>query len=460
MTSSVFQRLNQRIIQSGLCSHCGTCVGLSNGTLAMVDTEKGPLPHTVDQIEPILPQLAWDACPGKGLHMPHLYESHFGSLPKNWLIRCYKKIGVGYSTIPHIRRGGASGGVITQTLLYLLEQRLIEGAIVVRQGHPRPWLASPIIATTAEEIREASQSVYVPVPVNTLLPQMIGFNGRLAYVGLPDQVASLRHLQRSGHPGARKVEYVLGPYMGTAMYFGAIESYLHANGINDVEEITQLDYRAGEWPGYLQIVCRSGQILRAEKFHYNYLIPFYITKSSLFSVDFTNELTDISVGDAWHPRYEVQGGGFSVVVARSSAGQSLVEQMQSSGVLHFDEVPLDTALSMHGHMLDFKKRGAFIRMGWRAALGREVPDYGYSPQHIAASRKAVELLINTIFTLCGTRLARRVVNWVPIALLGPVFNFLRKNWKRLSKPTKREGLSEVAFSIDTWMNPEMADRKE
>ncbi len=68
-------------------------------------------------------------------------------------------------------------------------------------------------------------------PVNTILPQMEAFEGRLAYVGLPDQVAALRRLQAAGHPGALKVDYVLGPYVGTIMYFAAIESFLRSNGV-------------------------------------------------------------------------------------------------------------------------------------------------------------------------------------------------------------------------------------
>ncbi len=416
----------------------------------MIDTDRGPLPAAVGSAEPVLPQLAWHACPGKGIHIPHMYKSHFGALPENWLIGCARKIGIGYSCLPDIRRGGASGGVITQALLHLLERGQIDGAVVVRQGCPRPWMAMPMIATTADEIRAASQSVYIPVPVNVILPQMTDFDGRLAYVGLPDQVASLRKLQELGHPGAAKARFVLGPYVGTAMYFGAIRSYLRSNGIDDIEDVTRLDYRAGEWPGYLQVICRSGRVLRARKFYYNYLIPFYVTRSSLLSADFANEFTDISVGDAWHPRYETEGGGFSVVVARSDVGQSLMEEMQSAGVVHFDELSLDAALSMHGHMLDFKKRGAFIRIAWRAAMGKEVPAYGYSPTRIPLSRVAVELFISSVFAICRTRLARLIAGKIPISILGPAFDFLRKQWKRLSKPTKRRGLSELRFSVDPY----------
>ena len=69
---------------------------------------------------------------------------------------------------------------------------------MVQQGHPRPWLAETVIAQTPEEIIAAAQSVYVPVPVNTILPQMAHFDGRLAYVGLPDQVAALRSYRWRG----------------------------------------------------------------------------------------------------------------------------------------------------------------------------------------------------------------------------------------------------------------------
>jgi coenzyme F420 hydrogenase subunit beta len=450
MADAIFERLQNEVIRPGLCTHCGTCAGLSGGSVTMEETRHGPLPRAVRPGAVDLPGLALEACPGKGIHAPAAASALFGKLPENWLIGCYQKVYLGYSGVPAVRRGGASGGVITQTLLYLLEEERIDGAVVVVQGQPKPWQARVTIATTADEIMAASQSVYVPVPVNTILPELEAFGGRVAYVGLPDQVASLRTLQTAGHPAANQVRYVLGPYVGTAIYFGAIESYLRSNGIRDVGEVTELRYRAGEWPGYLQIKTRSGRVLRAAKFYYNYLIPFYITRSTLFSTDLTNELTDISVGDAWHPRYEARGEGFSVVVARSERGQELLEAMRGRGLVNLEELALDEALAMHGHMLDFKKRGAFIRMGWRAAVGKAVPDCGYRPAAIPLSRKGVELVISGLFLICGTRLARRLVEYVPIKVIGPLFDGLRKTWKSISKPTKRRGLGEVAFEAAPW----------
>jgi coenzyme F420 hydrogenase subunit beta len=413
----------------------------------MKDSGHGPLPWTDRPGDVELPALAYDACPGKGIDVPAANHQLFGRLPENWLIGCYRQIYLGYSSDPHVRREGASGGVITQTLLYLLEEGLIDGAVAVVQGRPTPWQAQVTIARSADDIRAASQSVYVPVPVNTILPELEAFGGQVAYVGLPDQVASLRRLQSAGHPAAQQVRYVLGPYVGTAIYFGAIESYLRSNGIRRREEITELRYRAGEWPGYLQIKTHSGRVVRAAKFHYNYLIPFYITRSTLYSTDLTNELTDISVGDAWHPRYEAKGEGFSVVVARTTVGQEILERMLDEGRVELEGLGVDEALSMHGHMLDFKKRGSFIRMGWRAALGKPVPDYGYYPAVISPLREGVELVISGLFVVCGTRIARRLIEFIPLRVLGPVFNALRQTWKSISKPTKRRGLGHVRFEV-------------
>ena len=442
-----FARLQSAVIGAGLCTHCGTCAGLSAGTVGMRHGVQGPIPTLEGTGNADVPDAAFEACPGRGLDYPALCQSVFGHHPSNWLIGCARRIYVGYSGVPEVRRRGASGGVITQTLLYLLEQGRIDGAVVVCQGRPHPWQAEPIIARSAAEIVAASQSVYVPVPVNAILGKMASFEGRLAYVGLPDQVTSLRRLQQLGHPAAQKVDYLLGPYVGTMMYFEAIKSYLRSNGVHDLAQVAELRYREGEWPGYLHVKTRSGRVLRAAKFYYNYLIPFYITRSSLLSVDFTNELTDISVGDAWHPRYEARGEGYSVVVARSEKGEELLRSMQGQGLVELEDVSVEEALSMHGHMLDFKKRGAFIRIRWRAALGKRVPDYGYCPASIPLSRKLIEAVIALIFWLGSARLSRWLVAWVPIALIGPLFNALRKTWKGVSKPAKRKGLGETAFVV-------------
>ena len=64
---------------------------------------------------------------------------------------------------------------------------------------------------------------------------------------------------------------------------------------------------------------------------------------------------------------------------------------------------------------------------------------------IPASRIAIEIVISTIFALCSNPIARKILEFIPEELLGPIFNNLRLGWKALSKPTKRKGLQNLAM---------------
>ncbi|MFH0909091.1 MAG: coenzyme F420 hydrogenase/dehydrogenase beta subunit N-terminal domain-containing protein [bacterium] len=413
----------------------------------MVDTPLGPAPDFPPDMADV-PDLAWNACPGKGIHYPDLYRKHYGALPASWLLGHVKKVRTGYAADPDIRRRGASGGVISRVLIHLLETKRIDGAIVVQQGLPVPEKARVKIARTCEEILAAAESIYVPVSVLDILRD-IKPGERYAMTCLPDQSSALRLLQVSEFQPAQQVKYVLGPYTGTALYPAAIRCFLRAKRVKDDDAITSLKWRAGEWPGYLEIKTASGKVLMSKKVYYNFLIPFFVTQNSLQNMDFANEFCDLSVGDAWSPKFESQSGGHSVITTRSDAMEDIIADMVRTGLLAAEEVdPLD-ASAMHGHMLDFKKRGGYIRNRLRRCFGRAAPDFGMKPQPLPVSRVAVELVISSIFLLSRTWLARKIVEQIPEEIIGPVFNKLRLGWKSLSKPTKRKGLRDLKMEETT-----------
>lgn len=444
MSDIWYEKLKAEIIDTGLYTQCGTPVGLSNGLLKHQE-KNGVLIPVRTAKEGELPHAAYEGCAARYCNYSELNQSVFGKLPENWFCGVVEDSYIGHATDEHIRRSGASGGVLTATLMHLLETGKIQGAVCLQMSKEQPWRAEPIIARTAEEILSCAGSVYSVTPTNEILGQLEKEEGPLAYIGLPDQVAAIRKLQQMGHPSVRAIKYIFGPYMGTQMRFDAIRSFLRSHGVRSEQEISDLKYRAGEWPGYLQITLKDGRVLKAEKFHYNYLIPFFITSSSLQLVDFTNELTDFSVGDAWSPSYEKRRGGHSVILARSPAAVELLQSMHEQKVLTLNKVDIDEALDMHGHMLDFKKRGSFIRNSWKHVQ----PDYGYRPAHIPVSRIAIEWCLRCFFWVGSLKIARWTVEHLPLTVVGPSFNALRKSWKAASKPTKRKGLKQTKFVLST-----------
>ncbi len=444
-----WHHFQNEVIQPGNCTHCGACVGLHPALLEFRHTSHGPLPHLrrpLTLAEDKSLALAWAVCSGRGVPYPELF-AYLNHPPENWLTGPYRQVFIGFASDPAIRRRGASGGVISRVLIHLLETHQVEGAIVLRQGLPTPEQAMPVIATNREQVLAAAQSVYAVTPMLTILPEIAKFPGRLAFVGLPEQVATLRMLQAAGHPVAKKIAFVAGPYTGTNMYFGAVRAFLRSQGVPDAVAITSLQWRAGEWPGYLRVETEDGRIFKAQKFYYNYLIPFYISRNCQITPDFTNEATDLSVGDAWSPTLEKAGGGHSVVVARSSKATAILSELQQSGDLTLEPIPIEQALAMHGHMLDFKKRGAFIRLEAQQRQGQPVPDYGYRPAELTWTRHLVEGVISGFFGIGRQSWARWTVSKLPLKLVGSSFNLLRQTWKALSKPTKRQGLAETCFTV-------------
>ncbi len=432
-------------MRSELCNRCGSCVGLSGGKIRFAEREGRYLPELNGALTEEQYDRIWNACSGGGFHFPGYREKFFSDAPAyHPYTGAYRGLFIGYSKDPEVRSSGASGGILSAVLIYLLEKGMIKGAVVTRMSPDRPWLTEPWIATTRQEILDAAQSKYILTSVNEILERIALFDGPLAYVGLPGQVQSVRKLQAMEDPSVKNIRYVFGPFYGNTLYFSSVRSFLKSHGERDHTAIRSLHFRYGEWPGNMRVEMRSGRVIELKKFHANYLIPFHIVRNSLFCTDFTNEFTDLSGGDAWAPVYEERGLGFSLVIGRSERGMALLKEMEAEGWLELSPLPEKECIDMHSHGYDFKKRGAFIRMRLRRMAGKQVPDYGYELKGFRATRILMELVISTLFVLLGTRPARWMVEQFPPRMIGRLFERSRTTWKRSTHRIKREDLHKEA----------------
>ncbi|MCK9448675.1 MAG: Coenzyme F420 hydrogenase/dehydrogenase, beta subunit C-terminal domain [Bacteroidales bacterium] len=431
----------EKLMRSELCNRCGSCVGLSGGRIVFTDKAGKYRPKIIQPIDDKLADTIWEACSGKEFNFPEYRKYFYPDSPNfHTFIGAFYQIGIGYATEPAVRQGGASGGILSAILIWLLEKKKIDGAVVLGMSEEEPWFTKPFIATSKEEILQASQSKYIISSVNEILPEIAAFKGKLAYVGLPGQVQSIRKLQKMKHPWVQNIEYIFGPFYGNTLYFSSIRSFLRSHGEKDYKHIQKLYFRHGEWPGNMRVELTSGRVIELKKFHANYLIPFHILRNSLYCTDLTNEFTDISGGDAWAPVYEERGKGFSMIISRSAKGETILQQMMDEGVLTMDPIDTQTAIRMHSHGYDFKKRGAFIRIQFRKWTGRSIPDYGYTLKGFGFSRYLMEIVISTLFLLLGTKAARWMVEQLPARFIGNIFEKTRTFWKKSTHNIKRNEL--------------------
>ena len=445
IVSMWWEKLKNEVLDTDLYTRSGTEVGVSEGTLILEEKDGDYLCKKV--VDSDIPEASYAANTDKGIPYPTLNEFVFGQYPKNWLIGNYKKIFIGYWNDEKIRRNGASGGMLSGIQSYLLKENMADGVITLRMRRDKPYLTESIIATTESEIMEGAQSKYTTAPLNQILGRLPGAFQSLVYTGLPEEIAAIHILRMMDHPSVRNINYTLGTFYGEAIGFSAIKSFLRANGVKDASNIKSLQFRAGEWPGHMRVEFKDGGVISIPKFYANYLIPSHITKFSLYQVDYMAELADIAVGDAWAPSYESQGGGWSVIIARSQKGLALLDKLHNDGKINIKEISENELISMHSHGLDFKKRGAFIRIAKRKAEGLPFPNYGYEPVNISASRKRFESLLGIMFSFFQSPATIWILEHLPVVFIGWFFIRARNIWKYQTKSAKKNRLSDLKFRI-------------
>ena len=132
-------------------------------------------------------------CPGVGINLVGIAKEHFvdTSIKKDKYIGRYVGLHSGYSLDEEIRYHSASGGMVSQFLIYLLEKNIIDGAVVTGYGEDHVTPMS-YIARTADEVINARSSKYCPVALNKVGNEIARSEGKFVVVGTPCHIQGFR----------------------------------------------------------------------------------------------------------------------------------------------------------------------------------------------------------------------------------------------------------------------------
>jgi len=374
-------------------------------------------------------------CPGIGINRNKITldtknnTALFGNLVSNY---------VGYTKNKTQREISSSGGVLTEIVCYLLENKIVNAVCI-----PMPTDETEVNHTykfctlkNLKEIRKYAQSIYTKIPAYGVVEKIKKFNGKLAFIGLPDQISSLRVISFEQN-FQNKIKFFLGPMVGILMDKEVINMVKILSSSRN--KILKLRWRYGEWPGKLLVKFKDKE-LSIDNFYYNYLLPFFCSNESLVQDDFYNELADISIGDAWLPEYENIGKGWSLIQSKTYKGDRLLKEMNEKKKISLEKIDDRKALRMHEHMIDFKKRGSKYRKKILNIFSIPTPkDYGFELKY-SYIRYLIELFILIVILICKTKLARYLMSKINQKILGLLFSKLRIIWKALTKNIKRKGL--------------------
>ncbi|TET58798.1 MAG: coenzyme F420 hydrogenase [Promethearchaeota archaeon] len=217
--TKTFEDLIKEVHEPGLCGECGGCVSFcSAGELKAIEmSESGP-PKFINKDKCLKCGICYFVCPqthvlNDQLNKKFKYEAPIGN---------HIKVASCHATSEELRKQATDGGAVTAILSYLLDNKLIDGAVVCKRKGP--FNRVPFFATTKEDLIEAAGSHYdVSSQVvglekyNTFIAANITLKKvmnpdllNIAVVGTPCQINSIRKMQELSILPAHIVKYTLG----------------------------------------------------------------------------------------------------------------------------------------------------------------------------------------------------------------------------------------------------------
>jgi coenzyme F420 hydrogenase subunit beta len=237
-----------------------------------------------------------------------------------------------------IRYNSSSGGVIIELLSYLFTNKKITAALVTKMSDINPLISEPVIVHSPEELCDTIGSKYCPVPLNIELKKILSSPDaeRYAVVGLPCHIRALRNAEVLIPRLKRKMIYHLGLMCSATQDFRGTECILRENGIQ-AGDVSKISYRGMGWPGGMSVILKDGvqRSIPLGKYHNAHFQAFTLERC-LFCRDHTNELSDISFGDAWHLKRS-GGDGLSQIITRTKFGDELMRNLVTDGLITLNQ---------------------------------------------------------------------------------------------------------------------------
>lgn len=387
-------------LHNDLCTGCGVCEAACPAAAIRTVVKDGRfLPEIDDNLCKNKKgcHRCYDVCPGIGVDLISLAKENFkddGVLEDKMAgryLRCY----TGYSTDHEVRYHSASGGMVSQFLIWLLEKNYIDGAIVTRFDKTNPLLVDSFIATSREDIISARSSKYSPVSLHKALTDLTKTDGnKYVVVGLPCHIQGVRKLMAVDKRIKEKVSGLFAIYCSCGRTFYMTEHVFKERGIKQ-ESLNYFQYRDEGCLGKMVAKCplAEGDTIRvvnsnSESVAYNeeriykehyqsYYHPlrsFFIPRRCLLCIDHYGELGDICFGDIHIKPYSDDKIGVNSLIVRKQSWLDLLEECKKDGAVVLDEVPFQTV--SESQSMSFKKKGrngAFINIC--RILRKEVPVY-------------------------------------------------------------------------------------
>jgi coenzyme F420 hydrogenase subunit beta len=349
-----FEDLIEEVHNKGICQQCGGCVSFCNSMDYDVIGYKEPNspPVFINKENCLKCGICYHLCPQTHIFDDELNRTFnlldFSSMPLGNTCDLCSCQATDYDFLRH----GTDGGVVNALLNYLFEKKLIDGAIVAKTN--APFSREPFFAKNKEDLLSASG---LGLGLSKQLDEVQRFHSytsalpkirstkfkKLAVVGTPCQIYTIRSMQNLGIIPSQNIAYCLGLFCYENFEFDQrkVEQFEKEFNIK-FEDIKKIKIKED------LIIQLKGYKAKESLIH----IPFeelknYMRPACNACSDFTNVYADVSFGGLGSPE------NFTTVITRTKKGRQLIGEALKNGNIQSLEANSATGKRMKDLLLRY-----------------------------------------------------------------------------------------------------------
>ncbi|MCQ2123215.1 MAG: Coenzyme F420 hydrogenase/dehydrogenase, beta subunit C-terminal domain [Fibrobacter sp.] len=328
-------------VKSNLCLGCGICSDACPTNSIKISVVNGEYRPIIDQSTCNNSKgchRCSNACPGLGIPLKKIGSEKFESTSSSYhkLIGWYQKSYSGYALDYETRFHGASGGILTAFIAYLLDNKIISGAVVAENDMSQPFLNKTVLVHDSKELFKARSSKYCPVTFSGIIKQIKQQEGQVIIVGSPCAIQGFRKYEKLDAKFREKVFGLFGLYCSCGRTFNLTEYVFKQRKIEQAK-LTYFQYRDEGCLGSL--VAKTDKEYKEEfQLYYHPLRSFFIPNRCQFCIDHYSELADVSFGDIHYGKYKDDKIGVNSLIVRNQKFIGLLESAADAGYIKLDDL--------------------------------------------------------------------------------------------------------------------------
>ncbi len=335
-----FVELKSEILDQDMCARCGACVAICPPGLLAINDDQMPVPL----VEPEAMScedcsLCLDVCPGKDTATPASEARIFGRTrtPSERWTGIFRQSLVLTSTNPRVLSGAAAGGAGTTLMLTALRSGLADAVIVIGRDASRPWVPVALITDSEDDVIRCGQTSYCLTP-NLQLLRDPRFK-RIALVGVPCEIQAVSKMQNLVPlpDVAEKVVLTVEIACASSTKLAGTEFLITEKLGFKLQDVAEMRYREGEYPGSFTVKTRDGQQGSLPFFEVVDEFKRHKTHRCLVCADWWSGLADVSISDGDPNIYASSQSGAkpprqSIVMTRTEQGEKIVQAAVQLGL--------------------------------------------------------------------------------------------------------------------------------